>query len=155
MKQNLYIQKVSSTDRVTVRYSAWQQSSAILYLPRSVLHGTSYTLGRVRDLCYPKFIEPPLSNCMTEFILLVMMMLKRFAIAAQLPSVRGSAPYVDIFIGCTGTSKVGEIELSHPICFGFLRETDRGDSDADFRLDVVGSRGLMFQVGTYAGGRHY
>ena len=62
--------------------------------------------------------------------------------AAQLPSVRGSARYVDIFIGCTGMSKVGEIELSHPICFEFLRETDRVDSDADFRLDVVGCRGF-------------
>lgn len=92
---------------------------------------------------------------MTQVILTGMMILERFAIAAQLPSVRGSTPYVDIFIDCTGTSKVGEIGLSHPICFEFLRETDRGDSDGDFRLDVVGSRGLMFQVGTYAGGRHY
>ena len=47
------------------------------------------------------------------------MILERFAIAAQLPGVRGSAPYVAIFIGCKGTSKVGEIVLSHLICSEF------------------------------------
>ena len=47
------------------------------------------------------------------------MILERFAIAAQLPSVRDSVPYAATFIGCKGTSKVGEIESSHLICSEF------------------------------------
>ena len=73
------------------------------------------------------------------------MILERLAIVAQSPSVRGSAPYVDIFIGCTGTSKMGEVELFHSYMFRVLRKTDRGQADVDLRLDVVGFRSLMFQ----------
>ena len=69
VKQNLNIQKVFSTRRVTVRYSARQQWSAILHLPRCSV-SASYTLSRVSDLCNPKLIEPH-SNSKIQSLLLV------------------------------------------------------------------------------------
>ena len=68
VKRNLYIQKVFSTRRVIVQCMA--QSSAILHLPGFSVT-TSCTLSRARDLRNPKFIEPPLSNCMTQLLPLV------------------------------------------------------------------------------------